>query len=514
MPNVLERLRDAAPDEARAVVGGLSPEALGTSLTELRARDAARAEASFPEFVQQAWPIIEPQVEYVHNWHIDVIGEHLVATLTGELTAILVTIPPRHMKSLLTTVLFPAWVWIKYPGVRFLCASYGHNLSMRDSVKMRRLIQSVWYQRNWGDRFKIMGDQNAKERYDNDKGGYRIATSVGGIATGEGADIIIIDDPHNILDVESEVMREEVHTWFTEVMSSRLNPGEPRLGHPRAFIVIQQRSHEDDLAGRIIRDRRYTHLCLPARYEADHPDLWPADPRTVEHEPLWEGLFPHEKLLELEAAYGGPDSYPVAGQLQQRPAPRTGGLFDRDDLLGAVYDDLPSRGRTIRFWDVASTAPNKRNRDPDWTVGTKGRITEGALYVINVVRFRGNPAKVDREIRATAEADGRGVEIVIEQEPGSSGKSVIHHYAQRLLPEYTVRGDRPSGSKEDRARPLSAWAERGCVRAPRGAPWLRDWVNELATFPRGRKKDQVDSATGLFNRLSEGGKRRVIKIRA
>jgi hypothetical protein len=160
--------------------------------------DIQKAENSFYEFVRQAWPIIESGTPFVDGWHIQAICEHLEAVILGQIPNLLINVPPRTMKSTLTSVLFMPWVWIKYPHKKFLFASYAQKLSTRDSVACRRLIMSSWYQERWGHIFHIAKDQNEKMRFQNDKNGYRIATSVGGTVVGEGGDIKICL-PHDAL---------------------------------------------------------------------------------------------------------------------------------------------------------------------------------------------------------------------------------------------------------------------------------------------------------------------------
>lgn len=151
-----------------------------------------RAESSLYEFVRQAWPVVEPGVPFVEGWHLQVICEHLEAVTRGEITKLLVNIPPRHAKSTIVSVMWPCWEWLSRPHEKYLCASYSSVLSTRDNVKARRLITSPWYQSIWRDRFMLTGDQNQKQRFENNKTGYRIATSVGGTATGEGLSLIHI----------------------------------------------------------------------------------------------------------------------------------------------------------------------------------------------------------------------------------------------------------------------------------------------------------------------------------
>src|SRR5579862_8651315 len=196
------------------------------------------ATRSLSEFVRQAWQVVEPSTPFVPGFHIDAIIEHLEAVTRGEIRNLLINVPPRHMKSLLVSVFWPAWEWIAHPERRWLYSSYAASLSIRDSVKFRRLIESPWYQSRWGDRFSLTSDQNTKVRVDNSRSGYRIATSVGGSATGEGGDRIICDDPHNVQEVESDSVRKGTLDWWDVVMSTRVN--DPKTS---AMVVVMQRCH-------------------------------------------------------------------------------------------------------------------------------------------------------------------------------------------------------------------------------------------------------------------------------
>lgn len=182
-----------------------------------------QCQLSLYEFFKQAWPIMEGDKEFIDGWHIQTICEHLEAVSNREIRNLLINIPPRCSKSSLVSIAFPAWRWIHKSSEQFLYASYALSLALRDSVKCRRLILSPWYQERWGNIFKLVGDQNTKGRFDNTGTGYRLATSSGSAATGEGGSMLITDDPNNALDGESEVQRERKIDWWTGVWSTRLN---------------------------------------------------------------------------------------------------------------------------------------------------------------------------------------------------------------------------------------------------------------------------------------------------
>ena len=468
----------------------------------IEACDRLDAEERLGDFIRQAWAFADPST-YIHGWHIDAICEHLEAVTAGEIPRLLINVPPRHMKSLAISVFWPAWSWIHRPATRWLFASYAQSLSLRDSVRCRRVIESHWYQRNWGDRFALTTDQNTKIRFDNDQGGYRLATSVDGALTGEGGDRIVVDDPHNVREAESEAVRAATITWWDEAMSTRLS--DVKTG---AFVIIMQRLHDVDLAGHILaKEQHWEHLCLPARYEADHPHRWAGDPRATSGEPLlWPERFDEQAIADLEVSLG---SYAAAGQLQQRPTPREGAMFQRHWF--AIAAEVPAGARRVRYWDQAASAPAP-GRDPDYTVGAKMALKDGVFYLEDVRRMRGTPSQVEALTRQTAELDGREVPIWIEEEPGSSGKNNTDHYQRRVLVGFTVRGNRETGAKQLRAEPMSAAAEAGNVKLVK-ADWNAAFLDEISVFPMGRHDDQVDAAGGAFNKLTKTTRRQFSRIK-
>src|SRR5579863_5139540 len=259
------------------------------------------ATRSFREFVRQAWPIIEPLTPFVPGWHILSIIDHLEAVTRGDIRNLLINVPPRHMKSLLVSVLWPAWEWIQHAERRWLYSSYAASLSIRDSVKCRTLIESPWYQARWGDGYALASDQNTKMRFENDRSGYRIATSVGGTVTGEGGDRIVCDDPHNVGEVESDTVRKSTIDWFDVVMSTRVN--DPRTA---SKVVVMQRCHQRDLSGHLLEQGGWEHLCLPAEYEGPGRTTsisW-SDPRRDHGELLWRDRFGPEEIVSLKVSLG------------------------------------------------------------------------------------------------------------------------------------------------------------------------------------------------------------------
>jgi predicted phage terminase large subunit-like protein len=504
----------------------LTPAPKGPAALSIRAyADSLRYEQSLVDFIKAAWPLVEPNA-FLTNWHIDAICEHLEAAADWQINRLLINIPPRHMKSLGANVFFPAWVWAqdpnpdkdpghcvqirknswRGPGVKFMHLSYDSSLASRDGVKCRRIIASPWYQRLWGHRVTLLADQNQKMRFENQSGGHRISTSEGGMITGEGADIIVFDDPHNVSDVggASDLARDKTLRFWDEALPARLNDQ-----HHGVFIVIAQRIHERDLSGHILANELgWTHLCLPAVCEPNHPypirttvkrkataELW-ADPRK-QGEPLWPDRYSVEALQRISKDQTM-SSHVAAGQLQQRPTAREGGLFKRVWFDNPVKH-APEELRLVRAWDFAASVND--SNDPDWTVGLlmgQDPVTE-LLYVIDVIRKRLTPGERQTWVRSTAIFDGDEVRIRIPQDPGSAGKFEAYQVV-KLLQGYSVNVEPERGSKERRADSFAAQCEHGFVKLVEG-PWNRAFIDELCAFPNGAHDDQVDAASAAFRAL-------------
>lgn len=458
--------------------------------------DRERCERSLHHFTRSGWRYIDP-APFVDNWHLGAMAEHLEAVTLGQIRFLLICIPPRHAKSLMTCVSFPAFTWAldrtagKYkdaplagPGVKFLTLSYGKTLSERDAVKTRWLLDSEWYQDRWGDRWKMRADQNQKDRYVNDAGGHRIPSAVDALGTGEGGDILIVDDAHNVLDAESDAIRNKTVQWYREVLPTRMN--DQQTG---AMVAIMQRTHEGDVPGYIIENEPdYVKLVLPARYERDHPQVWKRDPR-VEGQLLWPEKIPERELARLERTLG---IYAAAGQLQQRPSPREGGMFKVDNI--EIIDRLPPIDAWSRAWDMGGT---QGAGDP--TAGVLlGRRADGLGYVVaDVRRDQLSPLNVQRLIKETALLDTRAVKIRLTQDPGQAGKGQADDYRDLLdgwpLVIRTVTGRGPNrGNKELRATPVSAQVEAGRIFLLKG-DWNDTFIAELRMFPGGKNDDQVDA---------------------
>lgn len=476
--------------------------------------EAARiylAEHSLYEFTKQAWPYVDPN-PFVPNWHLEAICNHLEAVTRGQIRRLLINIPPRCTKSILVGVMWPCWSWIIRPETKWMFATYAQALTIRDSLKCRYLIGSDWYQTRWGHRFKLRSDQNQKQRYDNDQLGFRLSTTVGGMATGEGGDFLIFDDPHNVLEAESDAVRQSVIDWWGQSMSTRGN--DPKTV---ARVGVMQRVHEMDLAAYFLEEDpdNTVHLCLPMEYDPETPcstSLGFTDPRSMEGDLLWPARFDRDSVTTLKRSLG---PYGTASQLQQRPAPKGGGIFRREffKIVGTYPRNVK---HVVRYWDKAGTAS-----EGDYTSGVLMAETAEAFYVVDVVRGQWSYREREKIIKQTAVLDDerfggrRKVEVHIEQEPGSGGKESAERTV-RLLAGHPAKFAPVTGDKETRAAGFAAQCEVGNVRLvasqdTEGSPsWNRAYLDELCLFPFGKHDDQVDASSGAFNALTKPRKRLIV----
>ncbi|GAA2867382.1 phage terminase large subunit [Aminobacter niigataensis] len=458
------------------------------------ARDAERIRArcqTLSGFVREAWHVVEPNSTFVHGWHLDAISDHLEAVTDGRINRLLINVPPGTMKSLLTSVLWPAWEWgpVARPSLRYLTTSYAEKYVKRDSRRMRDLVQSEWYRALWPEVELVRAGEAS---FANTKTGNREGVPFASLTGGRG-DRVIIDDPHSTETAESEAERINTSRIFRESVPTRLN--DPIRS---AIVVIMQRLHEDDVSGQIKKlALGYEHLMLPMEFEPDRKcftSIGFEDPRTEDGELLFPERFPREVVERDKVPMG---SYAVAGQFQQRPAPRSGGMFQRGDF--EIVDAVPAGAVRCRAWDFAATQ-QKAGKQPDWTVGLRMAWVGGVFYVEDVKRDRWSPADVERNLKNTASQDGLPVRIRMPEDPGAAGKADAATKI-KLLAGYDVIAVRPTGEKSVRAKPASAQAEAGNVKLVRG-PWNETFLDEVCSFPNAQHDDQVDAFADALNELA------------
>jgi predicted phage terminase large subunit-like protein len=480
---------------------------------------------SLRRFIVEAWPIVEPATPFVTSWHIDTVCEHLEAVSAGELRRLIINVPPRTMKSLSVSVLWPAWEWLRKPWLRWVFASYAESLSIRDSVKMRRLIESqggrndgtllqrVGYRgllgQLHGEPWALTHDQNVKTKYETTESGLRLATSVGGTATGEGGDRIVIDDPLNAKQARSETERRAANVWWDETMTTRFNNDEA------AGVIVMQRLHQQDLTGHLLAQGGWHHLCLPAEYEPTHPFVYPrsarlasgrvlaGDPRRKAGELLDPVRLGPNRLAELRRGLG---SYAYAGQMQQRPSPLEGGMFKRswwrhwepgfENTLHLGWD------RVICSWDLRFGDSQKASSS--YVVGQAWGVHGADRYLLGQIRGQMSFTESVKAVQALARWRPDATTKLVERK--ANGAAVIDTLRRKVTGLIPVE---PEGGKEARAAAVSPLVEAGNVYLPSTdlipcplgwpATSAQEFIEEHAVFPNGTHDDQVDAMTQALN---------------
>jgi len=480
-------------------------------------KERRNAAASLYEFVRQSWHVVEPGVPFIGGWHIEQICEHLEACSGGDLRKLLINIPPRHSKSTIVSVMWPMWEWLTDPAQKFLCASYSGNLSIRDNLKARRLIQSPWYQDRWGHMFRLAGDQNAKQRYENDKTGYRLATSVGGTATGEGGSRLLLDDPHSAQEAQSDAIRESALEWFDVVWSTRLN--DPKAD---VMVTIMQRLHERDISGHIIEDiGGWEHLMIPAEWDGVRrkTSVGPYDPRQKKGELICPDRFGEDEIADLKKLLG---AYGSAGQLQQEPTPSEGGILKTQYFeLWPHNTGLPPFEYILQSYDCAFT--EKSTGDPTactvWAIFTH----DGARHVMLIDAWDEHLAYPDLRAKAIkqwgTEYGGmskdspfsrkkRPDRILVEAK--ASGQSLLQDLRLAKVP--AIPYNPGNADKVSRAHQAAPTLELGLVWIPESkktpghaVSWAQPFLKELSKFPVGAHDDYVDTFTQAIIYLKNDG---------
>lgn len=450
---------------------------------------------SFAGFVKEAWHVIEPSTTLKWNWHMQAMCDVMQAAFEGIIEPrVIINVPPGSSKSTIVTVLFQAWIWGPRgePGKRFVSSAFEMGNVKRDTRRCRDLIMSEWYQALWPIDLK----RNAEASFENFDFGYREGVPFASL-TGKRGDILCIDDPHSLDQSESEVEREKAVRRFVEGGQNRINDWEKSV-----IVIVMQRLHEGDLTGAILaRDMGYCHLMLPMEFEPERKcvildktgKVFFEDPRTYDGELLDPVRFPRASV----EAYANDNEYAHASQNQQRPVPRTGGMFKIGMIQ--IADSVPANAQRVRGWDIAGSTKQKS----PYTVGAHLAYADGIVYIVDVRRERKEIDQAERLIVETVKDDhsryGTRILNSLPQDPGQAGKAQRHHLAARLGGT-NFKFSPESGTKEDRAIPFASMVNAGSVRMIK-ADWNKPLIDELGLFPGSVYKDQVDALSRAFMEL-------------
>lgn len=474
----------------------------------------ARATNPLYQLVKMAWHLVEP-VEFKDNWHIPVLCEHLQAVSSGEIQRLVINVPPGCMKSLTVSVFWPLWEWINRPETKWIYASYDASLSRRDGVRMLKILQSAWWEKRFSAR--LVEARPGATDFENTDGGFRFATSVAGRVTGRHADIQVVDDPIKPKDIagSATVTRKAVRAvsqWWRETMSSR-------AADPETFrrVIVMQRLHEDDLAGEMLREGGWQHLCLPMRYEktqvcvCGNLECSPEDTRTKDGQLLWTERFPESVVKRLETTEMGPSV--AACQLQQRPTPAGGGIFHKswfrywhhtpavktpiDDLFPCRDTEcktLPEGGTLIQSWDMTF----KGTDGTDFVAGGVWLYKAPDAFLIAQVCDRLSFIESCQAVLDMSARYPKAYTKLIEDK--ANGPAVVSALEKKVSGLVLVN---PEGGKEARAHACSGLFEAGNIYIPHPsiAPWVPGYRVQMSTFPRGVNDDMVDQTTQALIRL-------------
>lgn len=429
-------------------------------------------------FTQRSFASLVPGATYLHNWHVDALTAHLERVFSGEIKRLIITMPPRSLKSIAASVAFPAWLLGKDPTRQVVAVSYADGLSDKLAMDSMKVMNSSWYRKAF-PMTRIAKDRTKRADFETSRGGGRFSTTIGGTLTGRGGDFIIIDDPHKPEEATSEVKRSSVLDWYKSTLLSRLN--DPVNS---AIVVIQQRVHEVDLAGMLLEQGGWVHLDLPAiAEEANVVDLgWRGSSIRCRGHLLHPERLPKSLLEQRREELG---SYVFAAQYQQRPAPLGGGLIKWEWFK--TYTNAPMKKpemRLVQSWDTASKATEAH----DWSVCSTWLVWKRSAWLLDIYRDRIEFPRLRHQVRHMAARWQVGLILI---EDAGSGTQLIQDLKSET--DLSIRGVLPKDDKATRLLSVSHLIESGRVRVPIDAPWLAEFQREVCLFPNGKHDDQVDS---------------------
>lgn len=483
-------------------------------LKEIASNPAARleleqqlSEKSLYYFARFAWNHMLQGRVFKDNWHIHAICDHLEAVYENDINYLLINIPVRCMKSLLVSVFFPAWCWVKDSTLQFLTISHDKELATRNGVDARDLILGDWYQGNWGNRVKIKSDQAQKTFYKNTSGGHRMSRGVMTKITGHNCDIAIADDPHSSIDVISKTQRHKViESWQSQCMMRFNDPDNPRA------IITMQRLHHEDLSAMYENDPNWSHLCIPMEYDCEDRSrtfLDFKDPRTEKGELMWPDRFPQD-VLDTHKPPRRPAAH-FASQFQQRPTPDEGDIIKSDWIN--FYKTLPEYRYMYWSWDTAI----KDGEENDFSVGTLWAITDNGYYLVDMYREKLQYPNLRKMVKLKYDQSrddySKIKQILIEDK--ASGQQLLQDFKAMRLPTIAMMpGKNMAKSKIERLQFCSSQFEAGNVYFPEDKPWIVEVIDELTQFPNAAHDDIVDTITQVISKdmykSKDGGKVRII----
>lgn len=442
-------------------------------------------------FIERCFYELHQGMRFQSSWYLELIASKLMDVAGGRTQRLIITLPPRSLKSISVSIAFTAWVLGRDPTRRLVCASYGQDLATSLAQDTRRILQSHWYQALFSAT-RLTGSRPNVDDLRTTRGGGRMATSVGGALTGRGGDILIVDDPTKPDEALSDAQRESANAWFQHTLRSRLN--DPATG---AIVIVMQRQHMQDLVGFVLEQGETWEVVeLPAIATALQSYQYRVLGYPVTHvRPVGDVLdpvrFPGELLNELRQVLG---SFHFEAQFQQAPVPMGGALIKTAWLQRYASGDLPKAfGTVVQSWDTAQKATELS----DYSVCTTWGIDKGKAYLLSVYREKLEYPALKRAVQRQVQ-QWKPHKILIEDH--ASGTALVQELKREGL--WQVVAVKPKGDKVMRVAAHSAMIEGGIVRFPSEAPWWAEYEAELTSFPKAKHDDQVDSTSQALDWIS------------
>lgn len=433
-------------------------------------------------FIHRTFQTVCPGARYAPNWHIEAMAHALARCEAGETHRLIITLPPRSLKSISASVAFPAWVLGRDPCARLVCVSYSNELTSKHARDCRSVMLSSWYRQAFPQTV-LDKSKMAELDFMTTKKGYRYGTSVGGTLTGRGGNGIIVDDPLKPQEANSKSQRHAVNEWYKSTLYSRLDNKDTGF-----IIVVMQRLHIDDLVGHVLDLEEWEHLDLPAIAQVAQ-EIPLGSGRFFRREPD-DILHPaQESSAALERIKYNLGSNNFSAQYNQQPVPPGGGMIKWEWFR--TYDKLPHNYdvRIVQSWDTASKAGELN----DFSVCTTWSMVGGDFYLLDVYRDRLDFPNL--KAAAIAQARRYRPHTILVEDMGSGTALVQELRTNRLADVPNPTPIKPQGDKVLRMSAQSATVESGKVYVPSDAPWLVSFKDEFLAFPQGRHDDQIDSVS-------------------
>lgn len=455
-------------------------------------------ELNFLEFLKEAWGQIDP-TPYKDNWHMHAIADYLTHFRNREILNLIINIPPGFAKSMSCSVIFPAWIWTTDAPHGFLTGSHALEFSIRDTRKSRALIESDWYQRRWGlsimddsgNRFGLIGDQNVKSNYVNDKGGHRIAVSVGSGTTGHRGNTLIFDDPISFSQASSTTKTElnKANDYLSQAFSTRGNI----VGAPVGILMIGQRLCKGDPTDFLMSMGTFEHLVLPMEFEPQNKFVgkYFTDPRNQDKESLWPEVFTPEKIEIYKRLLG---KQGTAAQLQQRPTVEEGNIIKREYLKFYKKSDLPSPLTIIQSSDTAFKTGTMNDYSVCVTIGKFG----DKFYLIDMTRGKYEfPELKKLEFRNFEKHNPMRKYI----EDAASGQSLIQEFRSlyKGIADTRIKPIKADKDKVSGVNAITPILEAGNFFLPEDESFTQTIIDEMLDFPNGEHDDIVDAIRIALN---------------